>query len=777
VGILLLALLFAANVSAQGDSTPEVAGPNLIANGDFEAQGEGKNCPFAHWAGRSGNNGQYSFSVVPGRAGNAAKIDGTKAGRGDIHNPEGFAVKAGEMLRVRFWAKTESFKGGAFANLEGEPNDNGWQKINIDSTPDWKLYECRVAVPKGAKGQLEPKITIWIYNFGTGALLLDDISACVVKPDPAGVAREELKRIQGWVASAKSQANLQQALEPVAQKLDAAIKDPKSETVLPLRREALAALSRMHGGDGSFAVGVAHSLEQVFLDEAFNGSFAPALSISLAQNEAEGAQLVVLSAGKDLQNVSVELDGALKAKSGAALMPEQVAINVIGYVNTSEGKRPYQSRKLGWWPDPLLPNAPFSIKADEAQPLLVTVTTTEKTEAGTYSGKLSIKAGAAKATLPIGVEVFPFALPAQRHFSSLSLGCGSDAIAKYYGGDPGEKIMERFVAESSRRCMPPVGLLNGWGWKTPKVPKTGEGSYDFAKLDRWLDLFKAGGVTRFPMVSVPRFRKFGGGDYTEEFKREFGAFVKAYAAHLKEKGLADRAMVYSIDEASNDPKLREWDVCKEIYKIVKAAAPEVPVIQCLNEYKGVQTLTGSADIWDLYFGQYEQAGGPERVKAGDGLFLSVCIWPSEHPNLFIEYPLLDARIMPWICYRVGATGTEYWDMIQSWSENSANKEWWKSGQGTRTAWKLAKPHGDGLLMYPGPDGTPFSSLRLESLRDGIEDYEYLVLLSARAKTDAAAAALVQEAKQKLVTGVTSYDRDPKKLLDLRARIAQALAKK
>lgn len=37
-------------------------------------------------------------------------------------------------------------------------------------------------------------------------------------------------------------------------------------------------------------------------------------------------------------------------------------------------------------------------------------------------------------------------------------------------------------------------------------------------------------------------------------------------------------------------------------------------------------------------------------------------------------------------------------------------------------------NGEGQLIYPGPDGIPFSSIRLENFRDGMEDYEYLFRL-------------------------------------------------
>ena len=776
----VLVAIFAIHVCA-GESLPaELAGPELIKNGDFETAGAGGNCPFSGWNGRSGQGGQYAFKLVPGRAGKAAAIEGTVAGRGDIHTSDGFTVAAGAMLRVRFWARAENFKGGAFASLEGEPNDDGWHKINIDASNDWKLYETRVKVPPGAKGQATPRILLWIYHFGTGTLYIDDVSACVVTPDPAGSARQELERMRGWLAAAPD-ARFKRAAEPLLAKVDAAAKDPKAAAIPALRSDVLSVISAWHGGDGTFAIGVATSLDKIFLDEPYSGEFAGVLRIALARNEAESAQAVIVSAGKALTGVRVELAGDLIAETaGATALPASaVKLNRVGYVDTAFGDRPYSSPKLGWWPDPLLPPAAFNVRAGELQPVWITVTTTAQTKPGVYNGTLHVKVdGRVIATLPLKVEVYDFTLPERPQFRSFALGSGAETVSAYYGGDRDGKIMEGFAVEACKRHLAPVNVLNGWGWKTPKSPNKPDGQYDFSQVDRWLDVLKPAGLSSFPMAAAPRFRKFGGGDYTDDFKRELGAYLHAYAAHLRQKGMAGGALFYNVDEASNDPKLREWDVCKELYTVVKQAAPDVPVVQCLNDFKGVEALAGHADIWDLYFGQFDQAGGPQRKKAGDGIMLSVCVWPSEHPNLFIEYPALDARIMPWICHRVGATGAEYWELFAGWSENAGNQNWWKggAGDGARTAWKLQKPHGDGLLMYPGPDGQALSSIRLEAYRDGVDDFGYLDLLSEKSKTDSQAAALLKEAHESLVSGVTSFDPDPRKLLNLRQRIAACLSK-
>ena len=760
---LLLSIAWPHHAQAQ----EEISGPEKLTNGTFDEAGQGDEVPFANWAGRASQGGEYTFGLAEGKTGKAAKISGTKTGRAHLCYNGGFPAKAGEVLRIRFWAKTENLKGGIFANLEGEPNNNGWHKINIGSSTDWQQYETRVTVPKGANGQEEPKIGLWFYHFGTGDFYLDEISATIVTPDDGKRAQRELTEIRAWGDAFGTEGGVKAAID---QLVGAAGQASTLAAVRDVRVKAYDIISRHQGADGGFAIGITSGLSQVFLDEDYHGGFGKSLNIALARNESEGAQINVISTGTELKGAAVTLDGDLVSPAGK-IPASKVKIDLVGFVDTTEGKRPYQSTKLGWWPDPLLPNGAFDVKAGEVQPLLVTVTTDATTAPGLYSGGLTITSGGRKVALPVKVRVHPFTLPVKSTLTTLVLGSGEENVTKFYGQDPGGKIADRMVLEASKLRMPPGGLLNGWGWKTPGVPKKSGGGYDFTKLDRWIDIMKPY-VTRFPIVTVPRFRKFGGGEYDDAFKSEMEVFLKAYAAHLKQKGIYDAAVFYNLDEASNHEKLLEWDICKEMYDISKKTLPDMPVMQCLNEFKGVQALSGHADIWDLYYGQYEQAGGPEQLKSGHEITLSVCVWPSERPNIFVEYPLVDARILPWICYREGAKGFEYWDLYQTWPANAGNLDWWKAG-GTRTTWNLVKNHGDGLLLYPGPDGTPLSSLRMEALRDGLEDHDYLALLEKRGGPKAEA--LLKEAREVLVTGVTTYDTDPAKLLNLRERISAVLS--
>jgi hypothetical protein len=104
-------------------------------------------------------------------------------------------------------------------------------------------------------------------------------------------------------------------------------------------------------------------------------------------------------------------------------------------------------------------------------------------------------------------------------------------------------------------------------------------------------------------------------------------------------------------------------------------------------------------------------------------------------------------------------------------------------------------NGDGRFLYPpnrdpGRDKTkyvcgPVDSVRWEILREGIEDFEYFVLLekaiqAARGKkalkAAAAEAAGLLAFPPSLFTSGKDYTKDPLDLLSLRAKVAEAIEK-
>ena len=79
--------------------------------------------------------------------------------------------------------------------------------------------------------------------------------------------------------------------------------------------------------------------------------------------------------------------------------------------------------------------------------------------------------------------------------------------------------------------------------------------------------------------------------------------------------------------------------------------------------------------------------------------------------------------------------------------------------------------GDGQLYCAGPPNVgPLPTIRLENIRDGLEDYEYLWMLAElEGNVEKARAAC-----EPVTTGLTTFTRDPKTVYATRDRIARRI---
>ncbi|MCT4585899.1 MAG: DUF4091 domain-containing protein [Peptostreptococcaceae bacterium] len=89
----------------------------------------------------------------------------------------------------------------------------------------------------------------------------------------------------------------------------------------------------------------------------------------------------------------------------------------------------------------------------------------------------------------------------------------------------------------------------------------------------------------------------------------------------------------------------------------------------------------------------------------------VCCFP-KRPNNFISSPPLESRLIGWFSYYFGFDGFLRWDYA-IWPTNPFENPSYKFPR-----WKA----GDMFFVYPGKNLKPVSSLRLENLRYGIQDY-------------------------------------------------------
>lgn len=489
------------------------------------------------------------------------------------------------------------------------------------------------------------------------------------------------------------------------------------------------------------------------------------------------------------QTVSVEAD----VPEGA---PFTVELHLVGFVETTaKDRRPWAKEEgagyVGWWPDPLLPNRPFHVASGETQPVWVNVVTPRGAAPGTYSFRLKIRTAGKQWDKECKVVVWPVEVPQQQYFRNAAF-LPPGNLSAYYrpeGGIEGEaffSLYKRWVRKAfTQHLGPTFDMMMGWNGIAARTPETSgplgptpemlaspasgalvwpvretAGKYDFRRVDELGAIGREYGMRQYSIAIFDRERSYS--QMPPREREQMAGLLKAYAAHLRKQGRLREAYVYNVDE----PPEEQFDTVKDNYRFVKSVAPDLNTWLCLNQPNAVKELSPFTDILDVYIRQYDSSHAEAVRQAGKQVIWAVCIWPHEHPNLFIEYPGVDARAIGWLTYRYGITGFEYWGLNQ-WGENVNNRDWanFEAG-GTRTRWKRTKwPWGDGWLLYPGPKGDPLSSVRFENLRDGFEEAELLRVLAGRGAGEQARALA-----NKLAPSIEDYATDPARYEEVRLEL-------
>ena len=128
------------------------------------------------------------------------------------------------------------------------------------------------------------------------------------------------------------------------------------------------------------------------------------------------------------------------------------------------------------------------------------------------------------------------------------------------------------------------------------------------------------------------------------------------------------------------------------------------------------TMVTDKGIFEKY-GQFRDRWAKWREDGDKRLWWYVCCGPTmPHANFFRYYQGVDTRVLMWQQYMFDVDGLLYYSTIR-WDQVNKRKLYCD---------------GDGLLLYTGTifgqESYPVSSVRLEQVRDGFEDYDYLKLL-------------------------------------------------
>jgi hypothetical protein len=189
---------------------------------------------------------------------------------------------------------------------------------------------------------------------------------------------------------------------------------------------------------------------------------------------------------------------------------------------------------------------------------------------------------------------------------------------------------------------------------------------------------------------------------TKEFEDLWVTFLRDMAAHLREKGWFEKAVI-----ASDERPLAEVKRCIEVvrmadseFKISIAGFEHLPEID--------------AEIYDYSLASYkdfpEDMLARRRAKGQKSTYYICC--PEIHPNTYVFSDPIESVYIPYNMYVRGVDGFLRWAVFH-WMGDISNDARWNNYYS-----------GEIVLLYPDNN----TSIRFEKLVEGIQDFEKIRIL-------------------------------------------------
>lgn len=427
----------------------------------------------------------------------------------------------------------------------------------------------------------------------------------------------------------------------------------------------------------------------------------------------------------------------------------------------------------GLFPDPLLPDLPT--KLERMQSYWVDLPIPKNARAGDYSTELTADAaGQPTQTLSLRAKVYPVIVGKSRLW-----------VTNWYSAPPGDPRSDATFwpkldgyARNMAAHRQNMALVSPLSYTAIRE----DGSFDFSVFNRWVETFKKAGV--IGRIEGGHLGGRIGGAWEAQFQitilelkdgktvsrsvdpkgREADAFYSKFLPALV-KDLRSKGWLGIYDQhIADEPIQVNADSYVSMRELVRKYAPELKVMEANHTAK----LAGSIDLWVPQFNYWAESHDfyRDRQAKGEEVWFYTCVYPQgEYANRFMELPLVETRLLHWLNFKYGATGYLHWGW-NHWSmvgPSPFEKTTYQQPQGSFL------PAGDCFIVYPSKDGGILDSIRWETMRDGIADYELLSMLAAKDRPHAESLA------DRLIHGFTSYDVDPSDFRAVRRELLEALS--
>lgn len=468
------------------------------------------------------------------------------------------------------------------------------------------------------------------------------------------------------------------------------------------------------------------------------------IDVVSARGEYEAGQLIITAKDKDLEYEISK--STLKNADGVEFSSENIEIFHEKYIEVQTN---YESNGLpvGWYPDALVPvenikNAGENkVKAGENQGLYVRFNVPRDQEVGVYNGALNLTIGGKSKDIPVKLTVADVTVSEETHMQS-HFGTGYS----YFRGelDYSQPMYEKYVEKLFEYRISPGTVMDDVTDSDEDVEYYVELAYKYMQNPNCTTVdvpYGSATVQGHPCINKAYFKKFLTAFAEKSFETGYNMFDKLITRtgnlidepHGHGDGLVSRVEVVT----------NEWRAGKE--EVALALETDNTITSPIKE-DVIAGIRGLIDVvttaWDAKYAPYVETWCPSyteydteanraKYDSQERRWFYGCVTPrAPYPTYKIDDTLLSARAIGWMQAEYDISGILYWatDLYQQ-HENGAYMD--IEDYYGEDAIRYPRGNGDGFLLYPGKkygiEG-PIGSMRLEAIRDGVEDFELLYAL-------------------------------------------------
>jgi hypothetical protein len=531
------------------------------------------------------------------------------------------------------------------------------------------------------------------------------------------------------------------------------------------------------------------SLVKIFPSDARGTHGMRAPEFIGARNQHLSVQLALRSS-RPLPDLTAEVK---PIKGGARRRIPSVEVHRVSYVMVRSHTPDCPPEELvgvapGLFPDPL-EDFPFDLEANRTTSIWVTIRVPAGAAAGVYASSILVRSGQrVVARQRFRLRVVAASVPDEMSLKVTNWFTLDDKTSRQFYGVAAfspewwtlvSNVARLLAAYRQNVIMTPLLTLI-----QPRV-ESDRLEYDFANFDRWVETFKQAGAIGTiegshlldrdggydgPLI-VPIFQIVDGKPQRLSLPPDdsrvetfLSGFLVALHTHLKERGWETHYLQHVLDEAhGNEPPYYG-----KFAALVHRQMPGIPTIDAVDAAHMPEVLQTDCDVWVPQLGRFDDQMPliDQRLGSGHDVWYYTCLYPQKrYLNRLMDFPLVKIRLLPWLDFRYGFTGFLHWGG-NYWTPNPMLDAQPVIENNTEVL-----PPGDAFIVYPDREHlTVRSSIRFETMRSGIEDYEMLRALEA---SDPAAA---KQIAASAVSSFTEYVRDAATFRKLEQRLLETLSR-